>query len=182
MDRSPERDAMRNRSCTIPCHGGRQLVLPQGGRCIGGVQLCSLRLNPAASWLTRTCILPCCFQSTPTLTGGMAVRLSASSIRNTIGTAAVAAGAIWRWCWPLVAECVVCLDLSLGPGLCSVLRRWRNVRVLLLKVIQQVDPSDHILEHGMPQQLYGEGTLADASIMTSLLGHWCECLCCVSLP
>jgi hypothetical protein len=47
---------MGNGSCSVPCYGGRELVLPQCGWRIGRVKLRSLWLNPAASRLIWACI------------------------------------------------------------------------------------------------------------------------------
>jgi hypothetical protein len=45
------------------------------------------------------------------------------------------------------------LDLRLSPCFGCILRRRWYVTVLLLKVLKQVDASDHIVEHRMPQPL-----------------------------
>ena len=73
--RPPERDAMRNGSCSVARHGGRQLVLPQGGRRTGGVKVRLVRLDPAASWLIWASIFFWCFRVTWDPTGHLSSAL-----------------------------------------------------------------------------------------------------------
>ena len=62
-------------------------------------------------------------------------------------------------------------DLCLTPCFRGLLRRRWHVSILLLKVINEVDASDYILKHCMPQPLIDQGLLADTGRMSATDYH-----------